>query len=525
MRFNERIADAVSGGQLSQARKQSEMMQRTTEVLRQEVRGLTRKFERLSDGDGMLREDYAALDWITRLQQDREWALVSGAVRHRIIQKMEVEWYADLANYMWTYSPLIRRVIDVKTQFTFIKMFTVISKTKTLQNIIDAIMEDPLNRNAVFSKQAITEIDAELQKTGNIFVAVYTKSIPAMAQIRVFTAYEITDILYDPEDMNRPCFYLRTWIDNAGNEHQKLYPSAYNERPMINLTGLYQGVEIDRKVVVYHMSAKKAIKQKWALTELTPVLRWAKAHEGFLEDFGSIVKSIRKYSTMFTTEGGQAQVSGLASQLQGNPEHLGMPPQSDPAGSTVISEVGNDFKVVDAGSGKIVGAEDGRYFLLMICAGTGTPETVLMGDPSTGNLATAKELSGPFMDLILDRQTAWEETFRMIFTQILGKGATFEVSFPPIRSTDATEYIDTLISAFTLNGQKPSGSMLTRDFIRGIYESLEIDLPTDEELDKMVSDMEQMTQDASAKPSLTTGDAFNKLANAARAHEASLAGN
>jgi hypothetical protein len=205
------------------------------------------------------------------------------------------------------------------------------------------------------------------------------------------------------------------------------------------------------------------------------------------------------------------------------PGRLGTPLQSNPAGTLMISEVGNNFKVVDAGSGKIAGAEDDRYFLLMVCAGSETPETVLMGDPSTDNLATTKELIGPFMDLIFHRQTAWEETLRTIFTQILGKSAAFEVSFPQIRSTDATECIDLLISAFMLNGQKPSGTMLTRDFIRGIHESLEIDLPTNEELDKLVSDMEQMVKDAMVDPDPTTVNAFDKLANTARAVEASQA--
>jgi hypothetical protein len=108
---------------------------------------------------------------------------------------------------------------------------------------------------------------------------------------------------------------------------------------------------------------------------------------------------------------------------------------------------------------------------------------------------------------------------------ILRKSAVYEVSFPPIQIADAKSYIEQLVLAFTLNGQKPSGSILTRDFIKGIYEALEIDLPTDEELDTMVADMDKLAQDATATPAPSTGDAFNKLGNAARALEVSQPGN
>jgi hypothetical protein len=74
-------------------------------------------------------------------------------------------------------------------------------------------------------------------------------------------------------------------------------------------------------------------------------------------------------------------------------------------------------------------------------------------------------------------------------------------------------------------GMKPSGSILTRDFIRGIYESLEIDVPTDEGLDTMVADMDKLAQDATATPAPSTVDAFNKLRNTARTVESSQPGN
>ena len=524
----EKFADTLTGGQLSQARQNSEQMQRTTEDLRLEVHGLTRQVEGLKDGSIPLKEDYADNVWFNRFQQDRNWVLMSGATRHRVIQKMETEWYADMANFMYTFNPLIRRAVDVKTQFTFIKGFSVVSKAKTLQKTIDTIIDDPLNQQAFFSKQAITEIDAELQKTGNIFIAVFSKTMPV--QVRVFSTYEIADSILDPDDASRPLFYVRSWTDAKGGQQRRLYPSAFNERPMINLTDQHSNIEIDRNVVVYHMSAKKSLKQKWALTELTPALRWAKAHEGFLEDFGAIVRAIRKYSTMFTTKGGPGQVTGLATQFAGSTQNFGTPLQSQPSGSMLVAQEGNDLKVVDAGASKIVGAADGRYFLLMVCAAMGVPETILVGDPTRGNLATAKELTGPFISMIEDRQNAWRSTLQIIFTQVLGKGSTFEVSFPPMRLEDTAPYIQSLISAATLDGKAPAGTLKMTDFISALYEALEIDLP-DEVRDELVAGINTLTQPPKTPPdpqqppqppSQATVAAVNRLANATRALEGHL---
>lgn len=517
----EKLADTLTGGQLSQARQNSEQMMRTAEDLRLEVHGLTRQVEGMKDGSIPLKEDYADLSWFNRMHQDRNWVLMSGATRHRVIQKMETEWYADMANFMYTFNPLIRRAVDVKTQFTFIKGFSVNSKVKTIQKTIDTIIKDPLNQQSFFSKQAITEIDAELQKTGNIFIAVFAKSIPV--QVRVFSTYEIQDVILDPDDASRPLFYVRAWTNAAGAQKQRLYPSAFNDRPMINLSGQYSTVEIDRTVIVYHMSAKKGLKQKWALSDLTPALRWAKAHEGFLEDFGAIVRSIRKYSTMFTTKGGPGQVSALSAQFAGNAQNLGTPLQSNPAGSQIVAMEGNDLKVVDAGASKIVGAADGRYFLLMVCAATGVPETILVGDPTRGNLATAKELTGPFISMIEDRQNAWQSALLILFTQILGKGSDFDVSFPPMRLEDTAQYILSLISAYTLDGKAAAGMMKPADFITAIYESLEIEL-SDETRDELVAAIATMAQippppdpllqqQPPADPNATAA-AVNQLANA-----------
>lgn len=478
--ITETIADTITGGQLTEARNAAKetggqlvtVTGQYLEVLA-ETRRLSRDVETLKEG-GVLAEGYADSSWQSRITTDRRWQLISGYEQHRIIQKSDVDLYHDLMAYAYMFSPLIKAAIDIKTRYTFGLSYSIESEVEGNQATINKVMDDPRNRNALFGAQAIAEADRELQKGGNIYIAIWWREDPV--QIRVWSAYEISNVLTDPQDVDTPLFYVRSWTDANGNQHTKAYPSLFNDGSAETL------YEVDDSILVYQMSEGRGLKQKWAVSPYTSALPWNRAYEGFLLDFAAIVQTIRKYSTMFTTKGGEAQVSALQTQFA----HETHGHHAQQVGDGLISTEGNDFKVIDAGSGKIVGPQDSRYFLLQVCASTGVPENLLTGNPQTGNRASAQELTTNFLPIIEERQTMWEETFTMIFGMIL-EDSRFDVSFPPIRSQDALSYLQTLTQAATL-GQagKFAGTIRPEDFIKAAYEAMDLKVPNDATIDEMV---------------------------------------
>jgi hypothetical protein len=259
--------------------------------------------------------------------------------------------------------------------------------------------------------------------------------------------------------------------------------------------------EVDTTITVYHMTEEKDLKSKFALSPLISTCRWTKPHEKFLEDFAAIVAAYRKYSHMMTTKGGAAQVSALSGQFAGNQTYMGTALQSNPAGSMVIASEGNELKTIDAGSGKIIGIEGARSLLMNICAASGVPETFLTMDPSTGNLATAKEISPVFIMLIQERQTAWKDAFIEIFEYILDS-SDFEVSFPPIRD-NINAYIDNVNKLAFDNAGKWKGTFKPKDYIKASHEALEWKLPDDAELDELVTAFEENVEAAPEEPANT----------------------
>jgi hypothetical protein len=473
--MRETIANMMSGGRISK-------MESMVADLGRQNESLSLQLEELST----MKEGAADFDWTKRLDIDEGWYTVTGAASGatKYITKQKVDMYADLAAYMDMFNPLIHRAITIKTLFTFSRSFQIFGSTDAIQELVDVTMDDLLNRQSVFSQQAIQEADADLQKSGNLFVAIWTNT--KVPQVRFWSSDEMTSIVLDEDDSNRPIYYVRSWINSRGIEKTLAYPSVFNDdlEDTIEIGGTIY--DVDNSVSVYHMSTRKGIRQKWAVSELSSVLRWAKAHEGFLEDFAAIVKALRKYTHMFNSKGSSAQVGALAGQFAGNQAQMHNPLQSNPTGSMVFATEGNDMKVVDAGAGKIVGAKDSRYFLIMVCAGSGVPETLLTGDPSTGNLATAKELTGPFLTLIESRQTDWSDTLEVIFRKITDSD-TIKVSFPPIRSQDSLDYVNSLIEAATLGSPGNfKGTISADSLITSLYEALDIDVD-DNDKDKLVA--------------------------------------
>jgi hypothetical protein len=228
---------------------------------------------------------------------------------------------------------------------------------------------------AFFGTQAAGDADQASQKDGNIFFALWKDK----RQVRAWSNYEIRDIVQDPEDSARPLFYLRTWLDNNGKEQKRAYPSLFlrdDEMRDSKTAYSYLGSSypVDQEVRVYHMSSRKGIRQKFALSELVAACRWAKPHEKFIEDFHAIASAYRKYSHMMTTKGGTAQATAIAGQFQGNTAQMGTPLQSNPVGSMVVASEGNELKTISAGSGNIIGIEGARASLMQVCAAYDGPE-------------------------------------------------------------------------------------------------------------------------------------------------------
>jgi hypothetical protein len=134
--------------------------------------------------------------------------------------------------------------------------------------------------------------------------------------------------------------------------------------------------------------------------------------------------------------------------------------------------------------------------MLMVCSATGINEPYLTGDPSTGNLATAKSMERPMELQFEARQHLWSSVLENILGYVVDQAAiapngplhtgatveedddgdkfvtlatdpdtgeptdrTVEVVFPPILEHSITEQVDAIVHAATLKGAPAAGVM------------------------------------------------------------------
>lgn len=475
-----------NGKALAEANSKINTLQGALTETVMEARALTRKVEMMEEKQ----EESASGLYGLRLQRDIGWTQLTGNALNKI-QKSHLDSYAQTAEFFYLFNPLIKRAVDVRTLFTFSRGYDLSvdeASIKIKEKYIDPVIEDPYNEGAFTSQQAIEENDRILQETGNLFIAVFAGTTPGIRTIRM---EEITDIIRDENDSGRVLFYKRQFVTGTKSK-VVYYPDINNadRKTGANLIG------VDWNVHILHVYTNKIRGLGFGMTDLAAACRWADAQGKFLEDWGAVVRAIRKYSSVVQTSGGQSTVNAITAQFAGSTANMNTPLQSNPAGSSLVMGQGNDLKVVDAGSGKIVGPKDSRLFTLQVCAATGVPETILTGDPSTGNLATAKELTGPFLTMIESRQELWASVIKRLVQFILRsagqKGVMVKVSFPPLSDYDVNDRIQALVSAATMDSKMWANTMSPADFVRAIYETLDIEISEDE-LSAIVDDAEMNT--------------------------------
>jgi len=233
---------------------------------------------------------------------------------------------------------------------------------------------------------------------------------------------------------------------------------------------------------------------RFGVPEVYSALDWARAYKEFLEDWATIVRAYSRFAFKVTTPGGRkgiaAAKSRLTTTLTSGSTETNPPPI---AGSTFVAGAGVDLSPIRT-AGATTSADDGRRMLLMVAAAAGMPET-LFGDASVGSLATARSLDRPTELKFVDRQSLWKDVLGGILDYVVDRAALapkgslkghqepnpegdgtvvildidpetgepidrhIDIDFPSILEHDKEAEVRAIISAATLDGKAPAGTM------------------------------------------------------------------
>lgn len=447
----------------------------------------------------------------------------------------------DAARLFWLKNTLIRRAVLTQANYVFGQGVNIASDNEEVNDVIHDFLDNTKNKSELTSHQNRMVKEIELQLFANIFFVFFVDKLTGAVKVRTIPENEIKLIITDPEDSKTPLYYKRVYRITKFNTSEGQHTGSQE------LTKYYkdwQVTELDlRKVIVpaeeaviYHVSVNKLSDMQFGVSEVYAAIDWAKAHKSFLEDWATITKSYAQFAWNLTAKNKTGMVrakSKLGTTLNSTGTTETNPPPS--TASILTNTEGTKMEPIKT-AGATTRADDGDKLVHMVSAATGIFYHYLVGDPSTGNLATAKSMERPMELQFKNRQQLWVDVYTNILNFVIDqsiiasagklKGGRekigeeinivlagdeerlINVTFPDLLEKDTKARIEAILKSATLDGKQLAGTMELKVVARLVLEALgEKDI--DEMLDKMFPDgqpAQQLTQ--------VVTESFNQLKEA-----------
>jgi len=449
---------------------------------------------------------------------ERGWQRIGGNPRD--FSREGLRAISRMVRIYWLKNPLIKRAVAVQNLYVWGQGVTLRAVHPTVDTVVQKVLTDPTNRTVLGDVEALMRLETELQLFGNLFFALFTNPSTGHLKIRTIPFDEIAAIISNPDDAQDPHYYLRVWTSTTYNpttgvsevkQHKAYYPDwRYN--PAGGHPSHIAGIPV-KDAAIYHVSVNRLNDMQFGVSEVYAACDWANAYKVFLEKWVTITDALSKFAMQLTganKRAATAAVSKLQEMIprlqQGLAEARAQ--GAGTVGGTFVTTPGTKLEPIKT-SGVTTSMDDARRLMLMVCSATGINEPYLTGDPSTGNLATAKSMERPMELQFTARQRLWSSILGNILDYIIDQAAmmpsgplhagatveidddgdrivtlgidpetgepmdrSVEVKFPPILQHDLLEQIDAIVHAGTLKGAAPAGTIPVKHLTRMLLVAL-----------------------------------------------------
>lgn len=481
-----------------------------------DVRQFCEVLDRLAATNEMFSERLAALE-------EPGWQRVDG-ITEREFSRQGLTTICQNARLYWLANPLIRRAVACQTLYVWGQGVSIRAVHETVDAVVQRFLQDPSNLPVIGDGEPRQRLETELQLFANLFFVFFTNPSTGAVKVRTIPFAEISDVITNPDDAAEPWYYRRVWtetkIDASGSistvSRVAFYPDwKHAIRQRGALPERFGSVPVMRDAPMHHVAVNRLSDMRFGVSEIYSAMPWAKGYKEFLENWASVARMLARFAMAVTAKGGNKGVSAVTERLRAlvsaaAPE-AGSPPATPPPppGGIFASSEGTKLEPIKT-SGVTMSCDDARRFLLMVSSATGIFEHYLAGDPSTGNLATAKSMERPMELQFSARQALWASILRDILNYVVDQAAvapsgplhagssivtdedgdrvvslvvdpetgkptnrTVEVVFPPLLEHSTLEEVDAVIAAATLDGKADAGILSPQYLCRAILDALD----------------------------------------------------
>ena len=446
--------------------------------------------------------------------EDQGWERIGDQI-NKEFSRTGLAMINDAARLFWLKNPLIRRAVLTQANYVFGQGVNIASENEDVNEVIQDFLDDTKNKAELTSHQNRMVKEIELQLFANIFFVFFTDKLTGKVKVRTIPEQEIKLIITDPDDKKTPWYYKRVF------NVSKFNPKSGNMGQSNSKTVYYKDWKLEKdqivfsnleEAVIYHVSVNKLSDMQFGVSEVYAALDWARVYKSFLEDWATITKSYAQFAWKMTSKNKTGMLRAKA-KLNTTLSSSNTETNPPPATGGIFQGTGETKMDPIKTAGATTKADDGDKLVHMVSAATGIFYHYLVGDPSTGNLATAKSMERPMELQFKNRQELWVDVYTNILNfvidqSIIASGGKLtgarkkddpdnivltngerelSITFPDILEKDTKAHIEAILKAATLDGKPLAGTIELKVVARMVLEALgESDI--DEMLDKMFPD-------------------------------------
>lgn len=372
-----------------------------------------------------LRETIYGMAELEIALDDRGWKRLVAQSQYEF-SRMGIQSIILISRLYYIKNPLARRGVDVSAFYVFGRGIKISSPNEAANEILAEFFDDPRNASTL-SHTALVKGEKQTYTDGNNFWAYFSEAQTGRLTERAIDPIEVSDIICDPEDGQTEWFYRRDWSEErfepeSGRRAYKqrsawYFALGYEDIP--NFPANVRTIEtfsvmVDSQgqpIPILHHKDGELPGWKFGCPRMYPAIDWLRAYRQVLEDLCTLWRALSRFAWNVETEGGAPAIAAFKqtlattlandlTQIETNP-----PPVT---GSAFITGPGNKLTPFQSGGATTMNPDNARRVLLMVCAAFGIGEH-LMGDATTGSLATAASLERPTELMFLERQEVWRE--------------------------------------------------------------------------------------------------------------------
>jgi hypothetical protein len=355
-----------------------------------------RRLDEVVQENDILRETYAdAAASLLAFRADEEGWSPLNTLRDSGFSLDSLHKIADHAELQTTGNPLLKRGLTLRTSNVFGRGLILDGKVPPR---FKAVMDKPVNQNALFTQSAFFRNERALFTGGNLFMAYNKKDKNFFA----IPFSEITNSASNPNLREDVWYYERTYnkVDpNTGQKSDqpiKVWYPVLERAEAGSLPSSVQGVTLDKNIVIIDVKVNMPIGGVWGVPDCLPAMPYAWAHAEYLRDGSKLLKALATIAWKVVSK--SKSTATTAGVKQANPKL---------AGGTAIMT--NDTDMVAMPRAGQVDLRDGLQIAAYVASALEVSLISLTSDAGSaaGSYGAAATLIGPEAATARGRQAIW----------------------------------------------------------------------------------------------------------------------